>query len=125
MIYTGYFAKLKHYKALNLLPISICGKCPNWYDGLEFKFFAPKYSFFKEWKDGLITNEQYVEKFKLEILNQLDKQQIYNYLTFFNQDIILLCYEKSTDFCHRHIVSEWIRNELGLNCEELNESNNI
>ena len=108
MIYTGYFAKLKYYKSLNLLPISICGKCPNWYDELEFKLFAPKYSFFKEWKDELITNDEYIERFKIEVLNELDKQQIYNYLTSFNQDIILLCYEKSTDFCHRHIVSEWI-----------------
>ena len=34
-------------------------------------------------------------------------------------DAILLCYEKSTDFCHRHIVSQWFFDELGVVLFEL------
>lgn len=48
MIYTSYFAKLKSLPD-NIVPISICGKAPNWYTGLQYKKLAPKYDFFMEW----------------------------------------------------------------------------
>jgi hypothetical protein len=28
-----------------------------------------------------------------------------------------LCYEKPQDFCHRHLVSDWMRS-VGINIEE-------
>ena len=49
MIYTSYFAKLKSLPE-NIIPISICGKAPDWYKGLQYKKLAPKYDFFMEWK---------------------------------------------------------------------------
>ena len=32
-MYTGYFAKLKTYIDAGLVPVSICGKVPDWYRG--------------------------------------------------------------------------------------------
>lgn len=32
--------------------------------------------------------------------------------------IALLCYEKPDDFCHRHLVADWLRKN-GYECEEL------
>ena len=32
-------------------------------------------------------------------------------------DIALICYEKPTDFCHRHLVSDWL-NKNGFKCDE-------
>ena len=34
-----------------------------------------------------------------------------------DKDIVLLCYERPTDFCHRHLVSAWFR-EHGIECKE-------
>lgn len=51
-MFTGYFTKLKEYKQTGLIPISISGKAPEWYDGLEYKKLAPKWAFFQEWKYG-------------------------------------------------------------------------
>lgn len=31
--------------------------------------------------------------------------------------VALICYEKPSDFCHRHLVSDWI-NLRGIKCEE-------
>lgn len=31
--------------------------------------------------------------------------------------ICLICYEKPSDFCHRHLVAEWL-NECGFECRE-------
>ena len=33
------------------------------------------------------------------------------------KDIALICYEKPSDFCHRHLVAEWL-NKNGFKCEE-------
>lgn len=32
-------------------------------------------------------------------------------------DIALICYEKPTDFCHRHLVADWL-NKNGFKCDE-------
>lgn len=31
--------------------------------------------------------------------------------------IALICYEKPSDFCHRHLVADWL-NKNGIPCEE-------
>lgn len=49
MIYTSYFAQLKNFPK-DFVPISICGKAPDWYQGLQYKKLAPKWEFFQEWK---------------------------------------------------------------------------
>lgn len=118
MIYTGYYAKLKKYEEKGLLPISIAGKAPQFYTGVQYKKFAPSWDIFSKWKSGEISNGQYTERFKKEVLGKLDKAQIKSYLNSFENDIILLCYEKSGDFCHRHIVAKWIEDELGLKVQE-------
>lgn len=41
MFYTSYFANLKKLPD-NVVPISICGKAPDWYSGLQYKKLAPK-----------------------------------------------------------------------------------
>lgn len=45
MIFTSYFGKLSKLPP-GIIPISICGKAPDWYKGLQYKKLAPKYQFF-------------------------------------------------------------------------------
>ena len=118
MIYTGYYAKLKKYQEAGLTPISIAGKAPNFYSGIQYKKFAPSWDIFSKWKSGEIDNFQYTERFNQEILGKLDKEEVKTFLNSFETDIILLCYEKSGDFCHRHIVANWIETELNEQVKE-------
>ena len=116
MIYTGYFAKLKEYQKAGLTPVSIAGRTP--IEGLiEWKFFAPTWSIFKPWKDKIIDNSEYTMRFTSEILGKVDKEEVRNILLSVDNPI-LLCYEKPCDFCHRHIVADWSKNNLQLNVEE-------
>lgn len=32
-------------------------------------------------------------------------------------DVALVCYERPQDFCHRHIVADWLRSN-GIECNE-------
>ena len=120
-MYTGYFAKLKTYQNAGLIPISICGKAPDWYNGYQFKTFAPKWSFFNEWKNGEHkgNNEYYISHFNDEVLSTLNYNSIVDSLKKFGDldKVILLCYEKPGDFCHRHLVAEWLIAH-GTKCEE-------
>ena len=118
MIYTSYFAKLSKLPP-NVVPISICGKAPIWYNGLQYKKLAPKYSFFSEWKKNG-DNNYYIEHFNDEVLSTLSPQIVYNELLTLSggKDIALICYEKPTDFCHRHLVAEWLTTN-GIKCDEI------
>ena len=128
MIYTSYFAKLKELENHNIIPISICAKAPDWYKGLQYKKLAPKYGFFMEWKKNH-DNDYYIEHFKTEVLDKLDAADVildFSRLIYsFNigeSDICLICYEKPSDFCHRHLVAEWL-NQNGFKCEEWRDKN--
>lgn len=117
MLYTSYFAQLKNLPK-DIVPISICGRAPDWYDGLQYKKLAPKYRFFMEWKRNH-DNNFYIKHFNEEVLNQLNVNNIIKDLKSLvsNNSIALICYEKPDDFCHRHLVANWF-NENGVNCKE-------
>lgn len=122
MIYTSYFAKLRLLPD-NVVPISICAKVPNWYTGLQYRKLIPKYDFFMKWKENH-DNEYFTKCYKEQVLSALDPTDVILDLSRlcygFNvgeEDVALICYEKSTDFCHRHLVAEWL-NENGFSCEE-------
>ena len=104
MIYTSYFAKLKELEKHNIILISICGKAPDWYKGLQYKKLAPKYGFFMEWKKNH-NNDYYIEHFQKEVLDGLDATEVVLYFSRmahgFNvgeNNIALICYEKPSDF---------------------------
>lgn len=132
MIYTTYFAQLKNLPP-NIIPVSICGKAPVWYKGIQYKQLAPKYDFFMEWK-RTHDNDYYIRHFNSEVLDTLTISDVLNKLQFKlpNQiraqmnapiwesedwHIALVCYEKPQDFCHRHLVANWLQ-ENGVKCEE-------
>jgi len=101
-IYTGNFANLKKYQKNDLFPISIA-LSNRYFNGATFRKLAPEWSF----KDD--EPNSYTRKFN-EKLNKLDKNKILKELSNISQDkdIILLCHEKASEFCHRHLLNEWL-----------------
>jgi uncharacterized protein (DUF488 family) len=108
---TSYFAKSSNrYTA-----VSIAGRAPLWYSGRQYKKLAPKIGFFKKYKeDG--DEAAYREQYQKQVLDQLDPREVYEEL---GERAILLCYEKPGDFCHRHLVAEWLMKHLGITITEL------
>lgn len=121
MIYTTYFAKLKDLPE-NVTPIAICGKVPIGYKGLVYKALAPKYDFFMQWK-ATGDNNYYIKCYKERVLDTLNSSRVVADLYYLLEaapcscDIALVCYEKPTDFCHRHLVSAWLISH-GFMCKE-------
>lgn len=109
MIHTSYYQKSGN----NLDSISISNSTPPNFKGTKCKVLIPNWDIVSAYKKKLITKEQYTEIY-LECLNLLDVHKLYNEL----DNKILLCWEKPTDFCHRHIVSKWF-NDNGYQSQEL------
>ena len=107
-IYTSYYANLRNL-AMDIIPISIAGRAPDWYYGLEYKKLAPKRYFFNIWKENG-DNDYYIRHFKKEVLDLLDARQVVSDLIKLSggKDIALLCYETPDKFCHRHLVADWL-----------------
>lgn len=132
MIYTSYFAKLK-FLPDNIIPISICGKAPDWYKGLQYRKLAPKYDFFMKWKENH-DNDYYIKCFQKEVLDVSDITSVLHELHILipneiraamqspvwsspDWHIALICYERPSDFCHRRLVADWLTKN-GFTCEE-------
>lgn len=118
VIYTSYFAQLKKVKN----PISIALWKPKWYNGPELLSLAPTKNILNTWKNSNKTAndwQKYITSYNNDILAKLDINSLLEELKqiYPNENFVtLLCYEKPEDYCHRHIVSEWlIKNNITSN----------
>ena len=113
-MYTGYFAKLKTYLREGLVPVSIALVTPAWYDGKCFPLLAPTKSIFTEWKYGESAGDtdRYIHRYRAEVLEPMVRNRVVRMLEIVAEAprdrIILLCYEKPSSFCHRHLAAEWL-----------------
>ena len=108
---SSYFSK----SSKNPNAVSIAGKAPSWYEGREYKKLAPSYWFFKKYKeDG--DKESYIEQYNKEVLDKLDPKEVHEEL---GEDSVLLCWENSEKFCHRHLVADWLMKNLDIEIGEI------
>ena len=114
MIYTSYFNKRKTKDQLGRC-ISIAASSPDWMTIPTFAILAPDWdTMIKPLKDGLISEEEFTRRYVSQVLDHLDV----DYEAEFFDGKILCCWEKTSDFCHRHIIRNWF-NAAGYECEEL------
>ena len=113
MIYTGYYGGLTRIVG-DIAKVQVSNSAPVPVD-IKFEKAIPDWAFIvKPYKDGLITKEEYEQRYTL----QLDKFRenilgVIKYFSSTDKDYILLCYEKPGDFCHRHILADYINKALG------------
>lgn len=123
-IYTSYYANIPNIPQ-GYITISIAGRCPPFYKGLEYKKVAPKIGFFTEWKKNN-DNDFYIREYNKQVLDTLDATKVIQDIINLareqnhsnNLNIVLLCYEKPNEFCHRHLLSNWLY-QYGYIIEEL------
>lgn len=117
-MYTGYFSKLKKYTDAGLMPVAISRMQPTFYEGVSYTKLAPSWNILSAFKHPELAGEEaasketYIRRFNEEILKPLDAWQVVSELEKMtgvdDSKIILLCYEKPKDFCHRHLVAGWL-----------------
>ena len=117
MIYTSYFARCNKLPK-GLVPISIARQAPADYTGLEYKTLAPAWDILSEYKQTK-DERTYIQQYNYQLF-LLSADQVVKELKELAQSdqIILLCYEKPDDFCHRHLVAQWLT-EHGYDTQEI------
>lgn len=106
--------------------VAICIYPPAGWDGMQFPALAPDRQTFYAIKNGSITQEQYEKLYRENTLARLDPREVYNMF----KNNVLLCWEtpvldnnrniinKGAGFCHRHIISHWIWENLKIEVRE-------
>ncbi len=113
MIYTSYFAKMRKMTPEQQAKcMSIARFTPKGVNIPINTMLAPKWDILKKYKENNDMNA-FVRAYK-EQLSALDPAKVAKTM----DDRILVCYEKIGDFCHRHILARWLRDN-GYECEEL------
>lgn len=113
MIYTGYYGGLTRIVG-DIAKVQVSNSAPVPVD-IKFEKAIPDWAFIvKPYKDGLITKEEYEQRYTLQ-LNKFRENilGVTKYFSSTGKDYILLCYEKPGDFCHRHILADYINKALG------------
>ena len=87
---------------------------------LDGEIFAPSWELLKDSKAGLVTERQYEERYIAEQRVSLRvNTHVWRWLFTRNRGVFC-CYEKFGDFCHRHILREYILPRLGaVDCGEI------
>jgi len=117
-IYTSYYGNLKKLMQRGIVPINISLYPPKWFRGNSIMYLAPRP--FMLGKN--VSEEYYTKIFNEQIMPAVNLQTLAKDIEARGQgkDVALLCYEKPGDFCHRHLVADWL-NKKGIPVEEFAE----
>lgn len=120
MLYTGYFANTKKYiEIVGLIPVSVAGVTPEFFTGPKWTTFAPRKEIFYKWKNKQITNVEYMDLYVQYLGITVSDKALENIKKLSqNRSIIMCCYEKNGDFCHRHTLAKWLGERIGENIKE-------
>lgn len=118
-IKTSYHAKTKQLKKLGFTVINISLYKPR-FSSHDFNYlnFAPT----KEMLELDLSNEAQFDKYNkmmAEKLNRLDPEKVLSDLQSFGNKLVLCCYEKDFETCHRWDVANWIKEKLDIECKEI------
>ena len=120
-IHTSYFARVKALQERgydNL--ICVAGYAPKFfYDTPNARFYpdlAPRKSWFLEWRNKHLSNDWYIERYNETVLDKLNPLKVVEEL---GNNAVMLCYEKPGDFCHRHLIADWIAKNTGIQVDEI------
>jgi uncharacterized protein YeaO (DUF488 family) len=118
-IYTSYFAKLARLPA-GVVGVSISRYPPHFLKAKAISCLAPAPDILHGYKLKIIDQEEYTAVYN-DQLSELDPQEVLREIERATEgkDAALLCYEKPTDFCHRHLVAKWLNENCGTDITEL------
>ena len=112
-IFTGNYEECKYG---NLISISGDRGKSVGFEGKALPELAPKRAFWDVWHDNkrkiseIENNKYYIKQYYKQVLKKVDILELLKD----EENPILLCYEKGQDFCHRHILAEYIELRYGI-----------
>ena len=114
MIFTCNFANWEKIP-VPVLPISIARFPPKGFKCQSYEPFFPPLELLEAYKSGACSDSLYTDTYNLLVLNKLSPSQVVDDLYGMAESqgvhaVVLLCYESSNRFCHRHLARKWLEN---------------
>ena len=117
MIYTSYYKNVADVGPAYTL-IQVSNSKPKWFPWGVWPLpeVYPDFENVKALKDGVMSEDRFSQLYR-EKLAKLDRTVILNKINEIvslgdDRDAMLLCWENSDKFCHRHILAEWLGNNI-------------
>jgi uncharacterized protein YeaO (DUF488 family) len=117
-LFTSYYAKpglLPNQKA-----VAVSVAVPHWLRHLGIRHcpeLAPSPKLLQDFKEGRCDEQEYKVRYLYGLaLRGKTPQQVADSLP---EGSVLLCYEKSGKFCHRHLAARWLESGADVAVEEL------
>lgn len=123
-IFTGNYEECK---VGNLISISGDRGRSVGFEGKAIPKLAPKKNFWDIWHNniGKISEEEntkyYIEQYYKQVLSKVDIEELLKD----EKDPILLCFEKGQEFCHRHVLAEYIEMTYGVKVRDIKIDENL
>ena len=115
---TGYFKQIIDVQNNGFISISLYPS-NNELVNYEYKSLAPNWKLYENFKTKKISEDQFISAYK-EQLESMNPNTVYEDLNALVSGLepILMTDGSKKKFCHRHLVAEWLENELGIIIEE-------
>lgn len=113
MLYTANF---KSYIGCPGMPYCVSQSMPKWVEMMRLRTLAPTWDMIYAYKGGALQWEKFKIKY-FEILKQRHNT-LENIIKIARTgNIILVCWEKPNQNCHRHLIVQYCIEQLGLEPE--------
>jgi len=123
-VYTGYFSLTNFYKEQGYYPVSIARYTPKNIQCGSGAIFAPSKELLDKYKKGTISWEQYDEIYNNQI-KSMPLSVWHSFDGFYQRKlkegykgIVLICYERHPEDCHRSLLAKQIEHYLGYKVYE-------
>lgn len=115
-IYTSYFAKAATLRQAGIVPVGIALWPPRFFRGVSMSQVAPR----RYMLNDQLTDEEYTRMYRNDVLRLVDARAFVRQLEEAGHglDVALCCFEKPGDFCHRHILAQWLTEQIGIEVKE-------
>ena len=97
------------------------------FKGKAISELAPKRNFWEKWHNniGKISEEEntkyYIKEYYDKVLSKVNIEDLLKH----EKDPVLLCYERGQEFCHRHVLAEYIEMVYGIKVRDIKVDNNL
>lgn len=117
--FTSYYAMARRFDPSRYLLVSISRGVPSGFNGYRVYEFAPTSSILSNYRDNN-DDAIYMVRYKNEVLKKCDTPSVLHRISeaAHGRDVVFMCYEGSTKFCHRHLLAAWLNFHYGLNVTE-------
>lgn len=118
-IYTSYFGNYKKLQSANIQMLCVSLGKPKFVNCPQLKNLCPTGYMLS----SSCSHETYLELYN-KILQKQNAEDVIRQIESLSngKDVALCCYEKPSEFCHRHLIAEWLTKNSNLIVEEFGES---